>query len=136
MWIQIPAHQYFFHKSFAIVHVQLPHFFCSIMQEWEKNGVTQHIFTTVDFVPPTIDDIKEGLKIINKARSNKYTVYIHCKGGRGRSAVMTTCYLISVSSKYTLIYNCITVLITCPLYCLLFSPTTPTQHTAKQMDTR
>ena len=68
-------------------------------QEWEENGVTQHIFTTVDFIPPTMDDIKEGLKIINKARSSNHTVYIHCKAGRGRSAVMTTCYLMSVSSN-------------------------------------
>ena len=59
--------------------------------------MSQHIFPTLDFHPPTLENLREGLKIITAARSNKHTVYIHCKAGKGRSAVMTTCYLMSVS---------------------------------------
>lgn len=67
------------------------------LQEWEEHGVVQHHFITVDFIPPTLDSIKEGLQIITRARSKKHSVYIHCKAGRGRSAVMAACYLMSVS---------------------------------------
>ena len=38
--------------------------------------------------------------MITEAQSKKHTVYIHCKAGRGRSAVMAACYLMSVSITY------------------------------------
>ena len=74
-------------------------------QEWEKCGVQQHWFETVDFQPPSLTCIHQGLEIIDQVKSSGKSVYVHCKAGKGRSAVVTTCYLIKVC--YTLQYTCI-----------------------------
>ena len=68
----------------------------SVALKWSHTTSNYHF----DFTPPTLDSIKEGLQIITKAQSKKHTVYIHCKAGRGRSAVITACYLMSVSASY------------------------------------
>ncbi|CAI8019909.1 Phosphatidylglycerophosphatase and protein-tyrosine phosphatase 1 [Geodia barretti] len=69
-------------------------FFTNNKKEWEAHGVTQHWFETVDFQPPSLDNIREGLEVINQVKASGNSVYLHCKAGKGRSAVVAACYLI------------------------------------------
>ena len=68
----------------------------SVHQEWEAHGVTQHWFKTVDFQPPSLMAIHQGLDILEQAKASGHSVYVHCKAGKGRSAVVTACYLMKV----------------------------------------
>ena len=58
--------------------------------------MTQYWFETVDFKPPSLPTIQEGLTIIEQMKANGHSVYVHCKAGKGRSAVVVACYLIKV----------------------------------------
>ena len=69
-----------------------------ILQEWARNGVQHHWFSTIDFQPPTLPVIWQGLRVIDQFKAKKQCVYVHCKAGKGRSAVVTTCYLMKVGS--------------------------------------
>ena len=60
--------------------------------------MTQHWFETVDFQPPSLDKIREGLEVIYQVKASGNSVYLHCKAGKGRSAVVAACYLIKVST--------------------------------------
>ena len=68
------------------------------VQEWAKHGVRRAWFSTIDYQPPTLQAINEGLKVIAECKLRNESVYIHCKAGKGRSALVTTCYLIKVWS--------------------------------------
>lgn len=50
---------------------------------------------TVDFHPPTLQQLEKGVEFINKEIENGGKVYIHCRLGEGRGATMTLAYLIS-----------------------------------------
>ena len=58
--------------------------------------MTQHWFETVDFQPPSVPAIQQGLEVIEEVRGRGNSVYLHCKAGKGRSAVVAACYLIKV----------------------------------------
>eukprot|EP00731_Ephydatia_muelleri_P014822 Em0008g542a len=73
-------------------------YFTNSKKEWADHGVEQHWFSTVDFDPPSIPNIWAGLKVIDLHKKRKESVYVHCKAGRGRSAVATVCYLIRANS--------------------------------------
>jgi protein-tyrosine phosphatase len=76
--------------------------FTNSTEEWDNNGVQQHIYHTWDFHPPDMEDITSGLSVIEKHRALKSSVYVHCKAGKGRSATVVTCYLIK---RYKLVPN-------------------------------
>ena len=74
--------------------------------------MTQHWFKTVDFQPPSLTAIQQGLDILEQARTSGHSVYVHCKAGKGRSAVVTACYLMEVHVQYmysTLLFHTYTV---------------------------
>ena len=58
--------------------------------------MTQHWFETVDFQPPSLPAIQQGLDVLEQARTSGHSAYVHCKAGKGRSAVVTACYLMKV----------------------------------------
>ena len=68
-------------------------------QEWNKLGVQWFWFSAVDFKSPNLKDINKCLQIIQDCKGKSETVYIHCKSGRGRSVIVTACYLVKVSLK-------------------------------------
>lgn len=47
---------------------------------------------------PKMEDIKKGVEFINSIieSDNKNELYIHCKAGKGRSCLLTVCYLMQV----------------------------------------
>lgn len=67
------------------------------VQEWARHGIRQSRFSTVDYMPPSLHSISQGLKVIEECKQREESVYVHCKAGKGRSATVTTCYLMKVS---------------------------------------
>lgn len=63
---------------------------------YERHGVQQLRLPTVDTAAPTLDQVHEGVAFIEEflAANPSKRVFIHCKGGRGRAAVMTACFYI------------------------------------------
>jgi atypical dual specificity phosphatase len=69
-------------------------FFTNSRKEWEAHGVTRHWLETVDFQPPSLENIRRGLDVIYQVKARGNSVYLHCKAGKGRSTVVAACYLI------------------------------------------
>ena len=78
----------------------------NLMDEWkgpvaayQKYGIQQLYLPTVDHVEPSVSDMQRAVNFIRRIRSQKENnaVFIHCKGGHGRSAVSLFC----LSSKLT-----------------------------------
>lgn len=62
--------------------------------QWRHNGVQHKQLPTEDFKTMSLDAIEDGVEFIRKCVKQELPVYIHCKAGRGRSALVLTCYLI------------------------------------------
>ena len=63
--------------------------------QYEKHAIDQLRIPTIDFTPPSLEDIKKGVAFVSKHVEQGNTVYIHCKAGRGRSATVAICWLMS-----------------------------------------
>ncbi|UUO07082.1 dual specificity protein phosphatase family protein [Blastopirellula sp. J2-11] len=61
---------------------------------YAKSGVEQLHLPTIDFVPPSLEDVKRGVEFIDQQITAGKQVYIHCKAGRARSATIVICWLI------------------------------------------
>ncbi|PQO32571.1 phosphatase [Bremerella cremea] len=60
---------------------------------YKQHGIEQLYLPTVDFTPPSVEDIDEGVQFIEKYVSEGKDVYVHCKAGRARSATIVLCWL-------------------------------------------
>ena len=58
----------------------------NIEQIYSKYGIEQLWLPTLDHYEPSLQDINSGVDLIQKARAEGAKVYVHCKGGHGRSA--------------------------------------------------
>jgi atypical dual specificity phosphatase len=65
------------------------------IEAYEKAGIQQLRLPTIDFTPPSLDDIKRGVEYIQQQVDSGLGVYVHCKAGRGRSATVVLCWLIA-----------------------------------------
>jgi atypical dual specificity phosphatase len=63
--------------------------------EYERLGIDQLHLPTIDFTPPTLDDVTKGVEYIRRHAESGRTVYVHCKAGRARSATVVACWLIA-----------------------------------------
>lgn len=55
--------------------------------------------STVDLTGvPTLENLQKGVEFILRHRACGNSVYVHCKAGRSRSAIMVAAYLIQVRS--------------------------------------
>jgi len=63
--------------------------------EYERLGIIQLHLPTIDFTPPTLDDVQRGVEFIREHAAEGRTVYVHCKAGRARSATIVACWLIA-----------------------------------------
>jgi len=61
-------------------------------EDWKKNFISQKTVPAIDFKSPTVEQIKQGVQFIKEQIKQGKKVYIHCKAGRGRSALMVACY--------------------------------------------
>lgn len=60
--------------------------------DWKVNNVNQLIIEGEDHIPPTLEQLKDGVDFINTEIAKGKKVYVHCKAGRGRSAITLACY--------------------------------------------
>ncbi|KAI7858086.1 protein-tyrosine phosphatase-like protein [Circinella umbellata] len=63
---------------------------------YDELCIKQTLLPTSDFTIPNLDYIEQGVEdILDTIEQHKEgTVYLHCKAGRGRSAVIAICYLL------------------------------------------
>ncbi|MFI4874265.1 MAG: dual specificity protein phosphatase family protein, partial [Blastopirellula sp. JB062] len=72
--------------------------FAGPLSTYAKSGVEQLHLPTIDFVPPSLEDVKRGVEFIDQQIAAGKQVYIHCKAGRARSATIVICWLIKAKS--------------------------------------
>jgi len=63
-------------------------------EEWEALKILELQLPTPDFETILLDHIQRGVEYINWNLENGRTTYVHCKAGKGRSALIVMCYLI------------------------------------------
>ena len=69
-------------------------------EHWVENDVIQKIINSNDFEPLRLDDIIKGVSFIEdslgqmKNNNEDKKIYVHCKAGHGRSAIIVIAYLI------------------------------------------
>jgi atypical dual specificity phosphatase len=63
------------------------------MQLYQRCGIEQIRFPTIDYMSPELEDVQKAIAYIDSRRANGI-VYLHCKAGRGRSATIALCWLI------------------------------------------
>ncbi len=62
--------------------------------EYQRLGIEQLRIPTVDFNPPSLDDVRQAVAFMQKTVSSNHKVYVHCKAGRARSATVAICWLV------------------------------------------
>ncbi|MCA9187685.1 MAG: phosphatidylglycerophosphatase and protein-tyrosine phosphatase 1 family protein [Pirellulaceae bacterium] len=65
------------------------------LDAYQAAGIEQLHVPTVDFSPPSIEDVERAVEFIKLHVDAGQTVYVHCKAGRGRSATVVLCWLIA-----------------------------------------
>lgn len=63
-------------------------------KQYHQQGMEQLWLPTVDFTPPSLEDVLRGVDFIDKHINAGGKVYVHCKAGRGRSATVVLCWLL------------------------------------------
>lgn len=70
-------------------------------EDWINVGVDHKQIAIKDYIGvANLEQIIEAIDFINKHKTLDQCVYVHCKAGRYRSALIVGCYLIN-SRKYT-----------------------------------
>jgi atypical dual specificity phosphatase len=64
------------------------------IHEYDRFGIKQLRLPTVDFNPPSPQDIGRGVDFLDEMTSQGKKVYVHCKAGRARSATVVLCWLV------------------------------------------
>lgn len=62
---------------------------------YSEADIVQLRLPIVDYTPPSIEQVEEALSFIKEQADAGRSTLVHCKAGRGRSAIMALCYLIS-----------------------------------------
>ncbi len=62
--------------------------------EYKKLGIEQLWLPTIDFQPPSLEHVSQGVDFIQKVVERGDKVYVHCKAGRARSATVVLCWLV------------------------------------------
>lgn len=63
------------------------------VRQYNQFKMEQLRIPTLDFTPPTLDDIHRAVNFMQSQIERGQTVYVHCKAGRGRSATVVLCWL-------------------------------------------
>lgn len=60
---------------------------------YRRAGIRQLHLPTIDFVAPSLEDVRAGVAFLREHERRGERVYVHCKAGRGRSATVVLCWL-------------------------------------------
>lgn len=71
------------------------------MDQYKKLHVVQLRLPTIDHTEPTVDDLAAAVAFIQDKVDAGVRVYVHCKGGNGRSAAVVFAWLLH-AHKFTL----------------------------------
>jgi len=63
-------------------------------KEYAKLNIEQLRLPTIDHTEPTLEDMKKAVAFIEQKRNSRCGVYVHCRGGHGRSAAIVMAWLI------------------------------------------
>jgi atypical dual specificity phosphatase len=73
----------------------------NLCAEWDGNavlyaarGIQQLYLPTIDFEAPALKDVLRALAFIDAHERRGFSTYIHCKAGRGRSAIVALAYFV------------------------------------------
>jgi atypical dual specificity phosphatase len=61
-------------------------------EDWKKEKIDQQPISVIDGQPPALDQLKIAAKFIDDQIAKNKIVYVHCKAGRGRSAMAVAAY--------------------------------------------
>ena len=62
---------------------------------YREAGIEQLRIPTIDFTPPSLEDIEKAVQFMDEQIAQGKKVYVHCKAGRGRSATVVLCWLVA-----------------------------------------
>lgn len=62
---------------------------------YRRAGIEQLRLPTIDFTPPSLDQVQRGVAFIDAQLARGRGVYVHCKAGRARSGTVVLCWLIA-----------------------------------------
>jgi atypical dual specificity phosphatase len=65
------------------------------LEAYKLAEIEQLRVPTVDFLPPSLADVRLGVAFMQQQLARGRKVYVHCKAGRGRSATIVLCYLVA-----------------------------------------
>ena len=83
------------HREGVVGVINTCHEYGGPCDEYERVGIVQLHLPTIDFTPPTLEDVEKGVEFIRQHAATGSTVYVHCKAGRARSATIVACWLIA-----------------------------------------
>lgn len=70
------------------------------LDQLEKTeSIISHKYPTTDFTAPLFEDVIRGVRDLEKEANAVKVRYVHCKAGRGRSAMMAAAYLMHICKK-------------------------------------
>jgi atypical dual specificity phosphatase len=64
------------------------------LKDWDKQGVEQETISVEDHKPLNFEELNKAVKFITDQIKKGKIVYVHCKAGKGRSAMAVAAYLI------------------------------------------
>jgi len=68
------------------------------VKEYARRGMVQFHLPVVDHTEPSVLDMRRAVQFIRKQRLEGHGVYVHCKGGHGRSAAIAFAWLLTTTA--------------------------------------
>lgn len=84
------------HKCGVRAVINLQDEYTGPSRAYREFDIDQLYLPVIDHQEPTLDQLQEAVLYIQEQRAMNHSVYIHCKGGHGRSAAVAFCYLLLI----------------------------------------
>jgi atypical dual specificity phosphatase len=71
------------------------------IQKYKKLHIKQLYLPTIDHEEPSVQAMQEAVRFIEEQKNTGVRIYVHCKGGNGRSAAIVFAWLLYKNQKWT-----------------------------------